>query len=218
VQPVEAEPEVLASDAPIALATTALPDAAIAVTASELEADTDLLDDVTDPIEIVDDLCFDDSLDELPTESEASETMGEEAPADPFAQLLAALGEVARGLGAGDDGIACLDALFGQARLEGMPVAERASEALVAGGVIAQGARGLTRSAPFTARVLAWQGILRGESEDFSLPDGGSLEPLDEWTADVLARVLGPPARADGIRRDLRRRGIAAFGLVAQAA
>ena len=202
----------------MAMATRAIPDASIAVTASDLDADADLLDDVTDPIEIVDELCFDDSLEELPGESDAVETVDEEVPADPFAQLVAALGEVARGLGAGDDGIACLDALFGQTRLEGMPIAERASEALVAGGVIAQGARGLTRSAPFTAKVLAWQGILRGESEDFSLPDGGTLEPLDEWTADVLARLLGPPARADGIRRDLRRRGIAAFGLVAQAA
>ena len=74
------------------------------------------------------------------------------------------------------------------------------------------------RSSPFTAKVVAWQGILRGESEDFSLPDGGALEPLDEWAADVLARVLGSPARADAVRRDVRRRGIAAFGLVSEAA
>jgi hypothetical protein len=61
--------------------------------------------------------------------------------------------------------------------------------------------------------VLAWQGILRGESEDF-----GALGPLDEWAADVVARVVGNPARADGIRRELRRRGVAAFGVVADAA
>ena len=62
--------------------------------------------------------------------------------------------------------------------------------------------------------MVAWQGILRGESEDFSLCGG----TLDEWTANVLARLLGNAGRADGIRRELRRRGIAAFGLVSAAA
>ena len=84
--------------------------------------------------------------------------------------------------------------------------------------MIARTPRGIRRSSGFTAKVLAWQGILRGESEDFALSDGGALEPLDEWAADVLARVLGAPARTDGIRRELRRRGVAAFGLVASAA
>jgi hypothetical protein len=37
---------------------------------------------------------------------------------------------------------------------------------------------------------------------------------LDEWAADLLARLLGAPARATGLRRDLRSRGVAAFGLV----
>jgi hypothetical protein len=188
-----------------------------------------LLAEDADPIEIVDELSFDDSLDDLPavlraTEPEpvsdgAAEPASEPAaPADAFAQLVASLEDVARALGAGDEAVACLDALFGHSRMEGVAAGNHVAEALIAGGVVARGTRGLVRSGPFTAKVLAWQGILRGESEDFSLADGGALEPLDEWAADLVARVVGPPARAEGIRRDLRRRGIAAFGLVAKAA
>jgi hypothetical protein len=175
-------------------------------------------DDEGEPIEIVDELCFDDALEDLPPEPDVAETASELPRADPFAQLVAALADVALLLGAGEDGVICLEALFGQARLDGLNPDDRAVEALLAANVIARGARGVTRSNHFTAKVIAWQGILRGESEDFSLPDGGALEPLDEWAADLLARILGPPARADSIRRDLRRRGIAAFGLVAEAA
>ena len=183
------------------------------------EVDTDLLDDEEEPIEIVDELCFDDALDDLPPDPEAPEATSERSGVDPFARLVAALGDVALLLGAGEEGIACLEALFGQARYdERSNPGERALQALVAGNVIVEGAKGFARSSQFTAKVVAWQGILRGESEDFALPDGGALEPLDEWAADLLARIVGPPARGDGIRRELRRRGVAAFGLVAEAA
>jgi hypothetical protein len=194
---------------------TSLDGEAWTVTA-ELEADA--VGDEEEAIEIVDELCFDDALEDLHAEPDAPEPARESAPADAFAQLVAALADVALSLGAGDEGVSCLEALFGRARFDGLVPGERAAEALVAGGVIAPCARGFTRSSAFTAKVIAWQGILRGESEDFSLPDGGALEPLDEWAADLLARIVGPPARAESIRRDLRRRGIAAFGIVADAA
>jgi hypothetical protein len=181
------------------------------------DADDDPLGDDEEPIEIVDELAFDDAVDDLPSEP-CVDPAGELSPVDPFAQLVQTLGEVARAGGGGAEAVACLEALFGQTRFEGVAPGERAAEALVAGGMIARSARGFTRSSSFGARVIAWQGILRGESEDFSRADGGALEPLDEWAADLLARIVGPPARADGIRRDLRRRGVAAFGLVAEAA
>jgi hypothetical protein len=183
-----------------------------------LDDDADLLEDDPEPIEIVDELSFDDALRDLPAMSEAAESVTAPALADEFAKLTSALRDVARSLGADDAAIACLDALFGHTRLDAIAPGERAAEALLAGGVIARTARGIARSGGFTAQVVAWQGILRGESEDFSLADGGALDPLDEWAADVVARVLGPPARVDGIRRELRRRGIAAFGIVAAAA
>ncbi len=182
------------------------------------ELETELLGEDAEPIEIVDELSFEDAVDDGLVAAETAASIEEPAPVDPFARLVSSLEEVARGLGAGDEGIACLAALFGQTRLDGFNPDERAIEALVAADVVGRGARGFSRSQTFTATVLAWQGILRGESEDFSLPDGGALEPLDEWAADLLARIVGLPGREEGIRRDLRRRGIAAFGLVAEAA
>jgi hypothetical protein len=56
----------------------------------------------------------------------------------------------------------------------------------------------------------AWAGIIRGTSEDWDAV-GGSM--LDEWAADTLARVTG--ADAQMLKRELRARGIAAFGLAA---
>jgi hypothetical protein len=171
-----------------------------------------------EPIEIVDELSFDDAVDGAPPQTERIEPVSEPPPADSFAQLVSALESVARALGASDTAIATLDALLGQTRLDGSMLDDRTIEALIAGDIVARGARGVARSQAFTGKVVAWQGILRGESEDFALPDGGALEPLDEWAADILARIVGPPARAEGVRRDLRKRGIAAFGLVADAA
>jgi hypothetical protein len=169
-------------------------------------------------------------LEEEPLEDEEEEN-ARAAPTDPFVRWLLSLEGTARSLGASDASIACLRALFGQARLDGIDPGERAIEALLARGAIVLGTqgpsspsllsplpRGASRSVTFTGEVQAWQGILRGESEDFALPGGGALPPLDEWSADVVARVLGQPSRADGVRRELRRRGIAAFGLVADAA
>jgi hypothetical protein len=60
------------------------------------------------------------------------------------------------------------------------------------------------------AVAIAWRGILRGESEDFSL----CSSPLDEWASVVLARFLGVPHKAAQLRRELRAHGVAAFGLV----
>jgi hypothetical protein len=58
--------------------------------------------------------------------------------------------------------------------------------------------------------ALAWRAILDGESEDFAR----CAEPLDEWASSVLARFLATPHRAPQLRRELRARGVAAFGIV----
>jgi hypothetical protein len=60
------------------------------------------------------------------------------------------------------------------------------------------------------AVATAWRAILRGESEDFSK----CAATLDEWAAKALASILSAPQEADQLRRELRARGVAAFGLV----
>jgi hypothetical protein len=111
----------------------------------------------------------------------------DEAP-DPFACFVGALTEVALSFGADPEGVHRLRALLGQARVD---------------GVVAD------------PGALAWQGILRGESEDFG-PCGAAT--LDEWASSVVARVVAGGGRAEAIRRELRSRGVAAFGFMAAAA
>jgi hypothetical protein len=64
------------------------------------------------------------------------------------------------------------------------------------------------------AGARAWQSVIRGQSEDFSECGGMAL---DEWAAGIVARVAGS-GRSDAIRREVRRRGVAAFGFMAEAA
>lgn len=79
---------------------------------------------------------------------------------------------------------------------------------------IAQGATAAAGELPSTLdtdkTAQAWAGILRGTSEDWDAI-GGSM--LDEWAADTLARMTGVDAQV--LKRELRARGIAAFGLAA---
>jgi hypothetical protein len=193
-------------------------------------------DDEDEPglIEVVDELTLDGAVDEFElavaapgAESDAAlgdrdEDEREPAAHDPFVTLVGALEDTALALGAGEPGVACLRALFGVTRWDAIDAIAAADpgapaiEALLAGRILVRSearANAVARASGFTEQVLAWQGILRGETEDFAL-----CAALDEWAADVLARVLGAPARAETIRRELRRRGVAAFGLVANAA
>ncbi len=63
--------------------------------------------------------------------------------------------------------------------------------------------------------LRGWRRILRGESDD--LAPCGPL-PLDEWSAALLGRLCQKDAKAHALRRELRARGIAAYGLVDAAA
>lgn len=65
----------------------------------------------------------------------------------------------------------------------------------------------LTSSGLTTAR--SWRKLLGGESDDLSSCES----TLDAWCADLLAGLCGKPA--DELRKALRRRGVAAFGLLA---
>jgi hypothetical protein len=154
-----------------------------------------------DDIEIVDELAFDDAIDEssAPPETPPRECAIaiEDMPssADPFAMLVSVVEDVAHSAGADDIAMASLACLLGRTRLD-------ASTPDATTHVL-------------RAQALAWQGILRSESDDFGAC-GAAM--LDEWCAALIAAVLGPTARADMLKRELRRRGVAAFGLVEQAA
>jgi hypothetical protein len=124
---------------------------------------------------------------------------------DPFTVLLGSLVDVA--LGAGSPHVASvLPALLLEARLE-PGLAADVTKALTEANIASQDA--LTPA--FIAQMQAWRAILLGTSDDF-----GACGPamLDEWAADLVARLLGAPSRAAQLRRELRDHGVAAFGLV----
>jgi hypothetical protein len=131
------------------------------------------------------------------------------APDDPFAVLVCTLAEVAIGAGALD--VAAL--------LPGLLFDGRLPEALEGDVAVALREGGLWDGAAvtpsFIAGANAWRSILRGTSDDFA-----ACEPsmLDEWAAELLARLLQAPAKAPTFRQELRSRGVAAFGLVEAAA
>jgi hypothetical protein len=58
----------------------------------------------------------------------------------------------------------------------------------------------------------AWSAVLHGRSQDFG---ACGTTTLDRFGAELLAALLAVPAtRADELRRELRRAGIAAFGVL----
>jgi hypothetical protein len=62
----------------------------------------------------------------------------------------------------------------------------------------------------------AWTAVLRGSSQDFA---ACGTTTLDRFGADLLAALLAVPAtRSDELRRELRKAGIAAFGILEAAA
>jgi hypothetical protein len=136
-------------------------------------------------------------------------------PPDPFANLVSVLESVARDAGASDSQAATVRGLLGLEHLATASLCEAALDALFAGVQLEGTPQVPRRTAAFTQTVLAWQAILRGEGEDFASCGSATL---DEWTADLVARLLGNPTLAAQVRRELRKRGVAAFGLVAEAA
>jgi hypothetical protein len=124
-------------------------------------------------------------VDELEFEAVDEGEVDREVEAYPA--FVAAMTEVALGFGADPGGVARLRAMLGQTRVEGVSTDRGA---------------------------MAWQGVIRGESEDYGACGSTTL---DEWAANVVARVVGD-GRTEAIRKELRRHGVAAFGFIARAA
>ena len=161
--------------------------------------------DDEEPIEIVDEL--------EPVEFEIVEpaaTPDADQPGDPFATFVQTLVAVAQDAGCAR-AAALLPALLEGGHVEAAVMGEPTIECLVNAGVLARGSSGLVGGEAFRRTAEAWRSILRGDSDDF-----GACGPrmLDEWAADLVARIVAAPAKTEQLRRELRTRGIAAFGLV----
>lgn len=158
-----------------------------------------------DAVEIVDELAFDLAPEDEPAVQEIS---------DRFLTFVRAVESTAEAFGGTREVIELLRAMLGVVRMEGIDPPTTAREGLLNAGFISRSAAGFVRSERLTRQVLAWQDILRERSEDFA---ACGATTLDEWACDLIARVLGGPVRPDAIRRELRKHGVAAFGLLAAA-
>jgi hypothetical protein len=143
-----------------------------------------------------------------PTEVAPSEVAAPSPPAEagPYAKLVAAVQDVARAGGASD--VEALSSL-----LEGVAPASLSAavrDALVAGAILEPHGVDVALTPAFAATVGAWRAVLRQERADLSACGESTL---DTFAADLLAHFLGAPHRRAEIRRDLRRRGVAAFGV-----
>ncbi len=138
-----------------------------------------------------------------------------EPPEDLFAVFVAALVRVA--MDAGASRIAAgLPGFLERGTLASDGLAPEVVEALVSRGFAEVRDAGLVASAACAATSGAWSHVLRGESDDLS---ACGTSTLDGWGAELLAASLGaPPDAVKKLRRELRRLGVAAFGIIAQAA
>jgi hypothetical protein len=132
-------------------------------------------------------------------------------PDDPFADFIRMLVEVAVEAGC-DKAAAILPALLEEGRIAPGVLSTAVTEALLLNGMLARTDAGIVGGESLRRTAAAWRAILRGDSEDFS-----SCGPrmLDEWAAELVACLALTPAKSEGLRRKLRTRGVAAFGLVA---
>lgn len=142
-------------------------------------------------IEIVDHIEFDEPMELVPPPRERGDV------ASMSAELVAAEPE-ARELVATDAYAGLLRTLAEAARACGESEAVHALHGRLEAALQADGI------------AAAWAAILRGDSEDFSV----CSTPLDEWAAGTVAGILGAPHKAAQLRRELRARGVAAFGLI----
>jgi hypothetical protein len=86
-----------------------------------------------------------------------------------------------------------------------------ARAALLDGNILEATDDGIHATAWFARTSSAWQSMLRGEAGDLAVCGESTL---DGWTADLIACLVAKPSAASAIKRDLRRRGIAAFGML----
>lgn len=144
-----------------------------------------------------------------------NESLPPPAPHDVFQVYVRTLVEVALAAGAPGRIAELLPGMLGVERLDVRDLGDAAIDALVAADLLARSETGaVTRSASLTAGVQAWRATLLGEEGDFST----CTATLDEWSAYVVSAVAGAPAQRESMRRDLRARGVAAFGFLVDAA
>jgi hypothetical protein len=134
-----------------------------------------------------------------------------EAPtADPFAAYVAAVVEVARISGNTRAAVA-LPLLLEGGPFDAAALPDDARERLVVADVLVRSGSSVSPSDSFAATAGAWRSVLRGTTNDLAACGESTL---DGWSAELLKALGVGQGGATDVRRELRRRGVAAFGML----
>ncbi len=136
----------------------------------------------------------------------------EQAP-DHYAGFIAALSEVAMGCGA-TRAAAVLPRLLDGKLLDASALSDDVVACLQQADIASLRGSCIEPSDTFKANASAWALVLRGASDDLS----ACGDTLDGFAAGLLGALLGPGSDAKSLRRELRKRGVAAFGMLSVAA
>ncbi|MCA9633201.1 MAG: hypothetical protein KC766_36365 [Myxococcales bacterium] len=128
---------------------------------------------------------------------------------DHYAEFVNALCDVALRAGA-TRAAAVLPRLMEGKLVDSSALADDVVDCLHQAGIASLRGSCLEPSDAFKANASAWQQVLRGTSDDLS----ACGDTLDGFAACLLGALLGPQSDAKQLRRDLRRRGVAAFGML----
>jgi len=132
------------------------------------------------------------------------------AATDPFAAYVAAVVEVAQAAG-NTRAAAALPMLLEGADFDPSVLPEEAHARLIAARVLVRSDAALSPSDGFMSMAGAWRGVLRGLTNDLS---ACGATTLDGWSAELLSAFGVGQGGVTDVRRELRRRGVAAFGML----
>jgi hypothetical protein len=134
-------------------------------------------------------------------------------PSVAFDNLLATLAEVALGRGATRAAAVVAD-LFRAGSIPAELLSRSAIDAGLAAGILVERGSHVALCDDTFSVAQAWRGALEGQRDLANI--GHST--LDGYCSELLAVLSGDPASISVIRRELRARGVAAFGLLDVAA
>lgn len=152
----------------------------------------------------------------IPTETfaaAAAETSKDTPAPDHYSEFIAALCEVAMESGA-TRAAAVLPRLLEGKLLDSSALSDEVQECLQRAGIAILRGSCIEPSDDFKQNASAWARVLSGASDDLS----ACGDTLDGFAASLLGALLGPSSDTKGLRRELRKRGVAAFGMLAVAA
>jgi hypothetical protein len=132
-------------------------------------------------------------------------------PEEPFERFVATVARVAMNRGA-TRAAGAVTSLLTLGRLARDGVDPQLLDALARGRIVAPAGQ---VTPEFAATTAAWRAVLEGTGGDLSACGSSTL---DAWAAELLAIVMNAPrSEITELKRELRRCGVAAFGLLAVA-